>query len=75
MINKIKNNENLTNFVIDLIVRISVLEKILIEKKLVSKEDLVQTTNDISKELAKNILKNAGITENVEAILSEFDKK
>lgn len=70
----IKNNESLINFTVDLIVRVSVLEKILIEKNILSKEEIKQMTNNVSKDLAKAILKNAGITENIDNILSEFDK-
>lgn len=75
MINKFKNNETLTNFVVDLIVRVSVLEKIILDNNIVTKEDFEKITNNLSKDLAKQILKNAGITENIDNILSEFDKK
>jgi len=67
---KLNNDLNL----MDLMIRLSVIERVLLEKNIVSKDEIISISKNISKEILKEALKQSGVTDNLENILSEFDK-
>jgi hypothetical protein len=61
--------------VLDLIIRVFCLEKILIEKNLITKEELVNELNSASERIVRDVLKAANYSGDIEKAVSEFQKK
>jgi hypothetical protein len=61
--------------VLDLIIRVFCLEKILIQKNIITKEELTKELSDISERLVRDVLKAANYSGDIEKAISEFNKK
>jgi hypothetical protein len=61
--------------VLDLIIRVFCLEKILIEKNLITKEELVNELNSASERIVRDVLKAANYSGDIEKAVGEFQKK
>jgi hypothetical protein len=61
--------------VLDLIIRVFCLEKILIEKNLITKEELVNELNSASERIVRDVLKAANYSGDIEKAVSEFQQK
>lgn len=60
---------------LDLIIRVFCLEKILIEKNIITKEEMIKELSSISERLVRDVLKAANYSGDVEKVVDEFQKK
>lgn len=59
---------------LDLLVRVFCIEKFLLEKNLISKEEYANEINALSEKLMNDILKNINFDGNVEDFINKFKK-
>lgn len=69
------NKQELTNDVLmaDVMLRITAIEKLLIDKGVFSQEELNQTTEEIAKRVAKVVLEKAQASKNIEEFVSSLE--
>ena len=69
-----KKNEVTNDILIaDIMLRLTTMENLLIEKETFSKEEFLGTMEDIAKKVAKVILENSKSTVNVEDFMSKLE--
>lgn len=61
----------------DILLRLNVIEKTLIDKGVTTPEEFKATMNDISRKIAKTLLQNANVPGDLDSIVDSFvkDKK
>jgi len=71
-----KQDAELTNYLLlaELLLRVTALESILIENKVITKEAYTELTNKLSDQAAKNVLKQINVSDNLDEILASFNK-
>jgi len=58
----------------DIMLRITAMEKLLLEKNLFTKEELLATTQDIAKSVAKVILEKAQSSKDIDDFIHSLEK-
>jgi hypothetical protein len=68
-----KDDQELTNYLLlaETLLRITALETVLIENKIITKESLSEVINKLSDQAAKNVLKQINVSGNIDEILSQ----
>lgn len=69
------NKQELTNDVLmaDVMLRVTAIEKLLIEKGVFTQEELTQTTEEIAKRVAKVVLEKAQASKSVDEFISNLE--
>lgn len=57
----------------DVMLRITAIERLLIDKGIFTKEELAQTSNDIAKDVAKVVLEKAKSSKDIEDFISKLE--
>lgn len=57
----------------DIMLRLTAMEKLLIDKSIISKEELSSVTEDLAKRIAKVILEKAQSSKNVNDLISNLE--
>lgn len=57
----------------DVMLRITAIERLLIEKKFFTQEELIKTTEDIAKSVAKVVLEKATSAKSVEELITSLE--
>lgn len=72
-----KTNDSIENQIIitDALLRITAIEKILIDKGIVTSDELLEVSSDLAQKIAKDILKKANVNGDIDAIVSELKYK
>jgi TPP-dependent pyruvate/acetoin dehydrogenase alpha subunit len=65
------DNNSFSLLLADLMLRVTVLEKLLIDKGTLSKEEVIALSDEIATKVTENITKQANATKTVEDILNE----
>lgn len=70
-----KDKQELTNDVLiaDIMLRITAMEKLLIEKGVFTQAELAASTDEIAKRIAKVVLEKAQSSKNVEELISSIE--
>lgn len=70
-----KQKQEVTNDVLmaDVMLRVTAMEKLLIEKGVFTQEELVQSTEEIAKRVAKVVLEKAQASKNIEELVKELE--
>lgn len=63
---------NSSLLIADVMLRLTALEKILIDKKVFTQEELVSTTEEIAKRIAKVVLDKVQISKNLEEFVNDL---
>lgn len=74
MSNDNKKELNTDLLVADIMLRITSLEKLLIEKGVFTQEELTATTDEIAKKVAKVVLEKVQASKHVEEFLADLEK-
>jgi len=56
----------------DILVQVTALQKILISKNLITKDELAKEINNVSREIAKYMLEHSNVTGDVDKILDDL---
>lgn len=69
------NKQELTNDVLmaDIMLRLTAIEKLLIEKGVFTQEELTQSTEEIAKRVAKVVLEKAQASKSVDEFISNLE--
>lgn len=72
-----KEDDKLQNFLMiaELLLRVSALENLLINNKIIKQEDLLNSIKETSLQAAKNMLKTAQVTGDLDQIIKEIQNK
>lgn len=72
-----KDDENLSNFIMvaEILLRVSALENLLLKKGIVTQQELLSSIKETSMEAAKNVLRKANVTGDLEKIIQDFQNK
>jgi hypothetical protein len=68
-----KPNNSFDLIVADLMLRVSVLEKLLVDKNIISKEEWLVSIEEIAKKAADNIIEQVKANKSVDDILSTLN--
>jgi len=58
----------------DIMLRVTAMEKCLIDKGILSKEELTATNDEIAKKVAKVVLERAQASKNIEEFVADLEK-
>lgn len=73
---KIDENDYSKDIMIaDIMLRLTAIEKLLIEKGVFTKEEIFATTEEISKRVAKVVLEKARASKNIDEFIASLDNK
>lgn len=69
------NKQEITNDILmaDVMLRVTAIEKLLIEKGIFTQEELSQSTEEIAKRVAKVVLEKAQASKNVEEFIADLE--
>lgn len=72
-----KINDSIENQIVitDALLRITAIEKILIDKGIVTSDELLEVSSELAQKIAKDILKKANVNGDIDAIVSELKYK
>jgi TPP-dependent pyruvate/acetoin dehydrogenase alpha subunit len=70
-----KNDYNSDVLIADIMLRVTAIEKLLIEKNVLTKEEISATTEEIAKKVAKVILEKAQSSKNIDEFIANLDIK
>lgn len=59
----------------DILLRLTVLERLLISKGFISQEEFIATTEDMAKKIAKTLLQNANVSGDLDQVIDSFKNK
>lgn len=59
----------------DIMLRLTAIEKLLIEKGILTKEEIFATTEEITKKVAKVVLEKAQSSKNIDEFIASLDNK
>jgi len=70
-----KDKQELTNDIMmaDIMLRITAIEKLLIEKGIFTQDELTASTEEIAKRVAKVVLEKAQASKNIEEFISDLE--
>lgn len=70
-----KQKQEVTNDVLmaDVMLRVTAIEKLLIEKGVFTQEELTQSTEEIAKRVAKVVLEKAQASKNIEELIKDLE--
>lgn len=71
------NKQEITNDILmaDVMLRITAIEKLLIEKGVFTQEELNKATDDIAKRVAKVVLEKAQSSKNIDEFMASLESK
>lgn len=73
---KIDENDYSKDIMIaDIMLRLTAIEKLLIEKGILTKEEIFATTEEITKKVAKVVLEKAQSSKNIDEFIASLDNK
>jgi TPP-dependent pyruvate/acetoin dehydrogenase alpha subunit len=70
-----KNDYNSDVLIADIMLRVTAIEKLLIEKGVLTKEEIFATTEEIAQKVAKVILDKAQTSKNIDEFISSLENK
>ena len=72
-----KSNNNLNNdvFIADIMLRLSALEKILIDKGIINQSELTAMTKDIAEKVARTVVDKLNNSKDMESFVGELNKE
>ena len=70
-----KNDYNSDVLIADIMLRVTAIEKLLIEKGVLTKEEIFATTEEIAQKVAKVILDKAKTSKNIDEFISSLENK
>lgn len=72
-----KKDDTLNNYIMmaEILLRITALEKILLDKQVFSKEELLNVIETVSADAAKNVLKNVSSNKDIDEVINSFKHK
>jgi hypothetical protein len=75
MTDKKLDKQNVTNDILmaDVMLRVTAMEKLLIEKGVFTQEELTATTEEIAKRVAKVVLEKAQASKNIEEFIASLE--
>lgn len=59
-------------FIADIMLRVTAMEKLLIEKGVITLEELTASTEEIARKVAKVVIEKANVSKNVDELLNEI---
>lgn len=68
-------SENVDLYLADILLRLSVLEKMLFEKNILLKEEYIKELEDIATKTSKEILKKVENSKNVKEFIAQLEEK
>lgn len=70
------NDKEITNDILlaDIMLRLAALERLLLEKQVFSKEDLIKITEEIAKQAAKIVMEKAKNSKTIEELITNLEE-